>query len=197
MADGFVLAKHASQRAAAEKHRAAAPRAADAGLLPQMGRRAGHHGQGAHAAKAIAAGFGAFRAAPAGTEVAQGHLGPLLSMQNAEGSVAQPPGGCKGRDKFFTTYGKMLVFPKTLWYTAYCLLLRAVAGGIWTREERRVFRKEWVSLSFSFMRRIPAGCGGAGGRVPSGLALQLQKRRGRRAWAIASALFDCFFATGF
>ena len=37
----------------------------------------------------------------------------------------------------------MLVFPKTLWYTAYCLLLQAVSGNVSTQKKEGFFRKEW------------------------------------------------------
>lgn len=69
MADGFVLAKDTAEGTAAEKDGAAAARAADAGFLPKMRRRAGNHGQCAHAAKPSARGLLAQGIAFAGTEI--------------------------------------------------------------------------------------------------------------------------------
>lgn len=99
MADGFVLAEHASQRAAAEKHRAAAPRAADAGLLPQVGRGAGHHRQRSHMAVALAAVGGAHGVAPSGTQVAKGHPNRLLSHRGRCGQCNTAGRGCKAEPK--------------------------------------------------------------------------------------------------
>ena len=67
-ADGAVLAEDTAEIAAGKEHRAAAARAADARLLPQMRSGAGDHGLRAHAAEAFPFGFVPFRAAAAGTE---------------------------------------------------------------------------------------------------------------------------------
>lgn len=69
VADGFVLAKDTAEGAAAEKNGAASARAADAGFLPKMRRRAGNHGQRAHVAKPSTRGLIAQGIAFAGTEI--------------------------------------------------------------------------------------------------------------------------------
>ena len=68
LADAFILAEHAPQPAAGKEHRAAAARAADAGLLPPVQRRARDFGQRAHAANARAALRRALRAAVSGAK---------------------------------------------------------------------------------------------------------------------------------
>ena len=73
MADGLILTEHAPQRAAAEKYRAAAARAAQTRFLPHVRRRSGHHRQRAHPAKPLAFFRCSHSIAPPGTEVAKKH----------------------------------------------------------------------------------------------------------------------------
>ena len=56
---------------------AAAPAAADAGLLPVVESRPGHHRQGGHGAPPLPAVLRAKRAAPPGTEIAEHRIGLL------------------------------------------------------------------------------------------------------------------------
>lgn len=103
------------------------------------------------------------------------------------------PADCKASrrrtHKFFTTYGKMLVFPKTLWYTAYCLLLQAVSGNVSTQKKEGFFVKSGYRFPLLIMRRVPEGRGGAGGRIPSGHALRLAKRHGGKGMGDSIPLF--------
>ena len=73
---------------------------------------------------------------------AMGHP-PSAPGRSEKCSTAPPDCKASGRrtHKFFTTYGKMLVFPKTLWYTAYCLLLQAVSGNVSTQKKEGFFVK--------------------------------------------------------
>ena len=68
-ADRPVLTENTAEATAGEKHGSGTPAAADAGLLPKMGGRPGHPGQGGGEAQAAAA-FPPDRPTGAGADVA-------------------------------------------------------------------------------------------------------------------------------
>ena len=76
-----VLAVDAAQGAAGEEHRPAAPAAADAGFLPEVGRGPADQGRCGHAAGA--GGAVPLRAAAPGTETAAAHCSSSRSMQRS------------------------------------------------------------------------------------------------------------------
>ena len=78
VADAVILAVGAAQRAAAEKHGAAAARAADARFLPHVRGDAGDHGLRPHTAEAVSFFFVSLRAAPARTQGTDHELPPKM-----------------------------------------------------------------------------------------------------------------------
>ena len=90
LADALILAEHTPQPAARKEHRAAAERAADAGLFPHVQRRSRDSGHRAHAADARARFFRAFRLTVSGAKRANHR-----SMNSSNrGRMPMPSGKC-------------------------------------------------------------------------------------------------------